>query len=153
MEIVPQRTNITSNATVIQDILRVIIVGYMFVTHTPRHVNMMDAVSQLLMPRDTTVLVLVIFLGKTVRLVRVELLLMNNMISLLHHPVAPSTTAPPNTTTPSAESVHIEAGPTPIYQQPTVWAISIFIVILVICVLAYVSYHNRNKVWPFFTFL
>ena len=37
-------------------------------------------------------------------------------------------------------------GPTPIYQQPTVWAIAIFIVVLVICVLAYIGYHNRNKV-------
>ena len=26
------------------------------------------------------------------------------------------------------------------------WAIAIFIVVLVICVLAYIGYHNRNKV-------
>ena len=74
-----------------------------------------------------------------------------SLTSLLHHsvPIAPSQAPPSTTTTTSAESGHIEA-PTPIYQQPTVWAIVIFIVILVICVLAYIGYHNRNKVQAFF---
>jgi hypothetical protein len=49
--------------------------------------------------------------------------------------------APPPTTTES------NAVPNPIYQQPAVWAIAIFVVVLVICVLAYIGYHNRNKVY------
>ena len=133
-------------AHVLKDIPE-IIVRTMYVTQN--HVRVIESADQILNTIvGTTAYVTMDFLGKTVRSVQIELLLMNNMTSLLHHPVAP-----PTTTTTSAESVHIEAGPTPIYQQPTVWAISIFIVILVICVLAYVGYHNRNKVWPFFTFL
>lgn len=68
-----------------------------------------------------------------------------NWTSLLHCLVAPS--PPPAPTTKSTtESATKTVVPTPVYQQPAVWAIAIFIVVLVICVLAYIGYHNRNKV-------
>ena len=96
---------------------------------------MTERVYQIQVLKDTSALVKKDFLGKTVGLlVRVQLLLMNKT-SLLHH-------LSPATTTESDSGVV----PTAVYQQPAVWAIAIFIVVLAICVLAYIGYHNRNKV-------